>query len=287
MKPFINFKNRFPVLYALLGMPIFYLTVRFVPEIVSGTYSKGVREIICAIVIFLIWLLFNGRGSAPFSLKGVKESFRFMRVYFIVLAALCALGFIFAGLRGRMTRSYADELINALLIGASVGIVEEFPCRGMVFGGMRAKLGDSPKAVFISAVISGVLFGFIHVVTPLIQGAVSGLLGWAQVLAKTAGAGVIGFIFCYILLNTGNIWAVVILHGVNDLLEFWMSAGSGGTIGEYVKQDRTAATGAIIAGFVCFIIYLPYAIRCVKEYRKRWEEKQAAADAEPAPETAE
>lgn len=265
MKPLISLKNRFPVLYGIFGLVLLYLTVR----IVAGfRLPLALTETINAVIILAVWFLFNTKEERRFRLTGLKESLRFMRVYLIFLAVVCGISIIASFAFGRADKSYFNALLSYLVVGCTVGIVEELPCRGMLYAGIRDKLGVSRRSVIIAALVSGFAFGFIHVLEPIMLGGVSGILGWAQVATKTLGAGAFGFVMCFIYQKHGNIWPAVIIHGLNDLLEFWMSAAgseSSTAVGQYVVQDTKTAVQVIIVGLISFAIYIPYIVKCLRD----------------------
>lgn len=63
--------------------------------------------------------------------------------------------------------------INILLAGRFVGFVEEFTFRGLMFGGLLQKFGNTKKSIITAALISGFTFGALHVLGSVLGGDVT------------------------------------------------------------------------------------------------------------------
>ena len=85
-------------------------------------------------------------------------------------------------------------------------IVEEIVFRGAIFRGLRGKTN-----FWISALVSGLLFGLIHVFDSLLAGNFLDLL-----FLLVYGA--LGFIFCYSYEKNHSIYAPMLLHFINNFI---------------------------------------------------------------------
>ena len=85
-------------------------------------------------------------------------------------------------------------------------IVEEIVFRGAIFRGLRSKTN-----FWISALISGLSFGMIHVFDSLIAGNFLDLL-------YLIVYGALGFIFCYSYEKNKSIFAPILLHFINNFI---------------------------------------------------------------------
>lgn len=92
----------------------------------------------------------------------------------------------------------------ALVVLAPIG--EEILMRGYLYSGLRARLRYAPAAILTS-----LLFGFLHL------GAVSG-----EGVLWTAGLAtfLLSLVLVHLREKTGNIWAGVIVHALNNLVAF-------------------------------------------------------------------
>lgn len=92
---------------------------------------------------------------------------------------------------------------SVLLIGGLAPVAEELFFRGMLFGGLRARVPFLPAAL-----ISGVVFGSLHLTTG--ASAVPPLF-------------LFGFLLAWVYERSGSIWPAVILHAINNNLALALS----------------------------------------------------------------
>ena len=102
-----------------------------------------------------------------------------------------------------------------LLIGCFlIGLAEELLCRGWLLNEFLERFGETKKGIWYSIIISGLIFGLMHLGNILNgQDAITTLF---QVCNAT-GAGIL---FGLIYYKTKNIWSVVLLHGIWDFSSF-------------------------------------------------------------------
>lgn len=278
MKTFL--KNN-PLVFALIGIISIVLIVDVLPPLLLphtdfGALELGIREAVAAVLILLIYFIFAGKRDFRFTPMGFGYGFTLMRYLFIiyfVIASISMIRIIMAIADPEMTKSTLLSLANAALIGLTVGIVEEFSFRAMIFGGLASAFGHTKKGVVWAAVVSGILFGFIHVAMDVVTGNIQDIWGWLQVLGKTVQAGLVGFVLAIIYFKTRNIWVVVILHGLNDFLLFLMEVVEGIKADGYVFSDQS--TLSVPTGLIPALVYaafslltIPMIIRCVRELGK-------------------
>lgn len=112
-------------------------------------------------------------------------------------------------------------------------LFEEFLCRGVVLGSLRAKYG-----VMAAWLGSSLFFGILHILPQLV-----------------VNACIIGLILGYICLATDSIWASVILHAVNNAIAYVMlTLGNGDMLLiDWVGNDRIYAAIYVVALVVAFV----------------------------------
>ena len=104
-------------------------------------------------------------------------------------------------------------LINLFVGCLLIGICEEFLCRGWLLNEFLERYGNSKKGIWYSIVISGLIFGLMHIGNIFSAGQdVPSTI--TQVISAT------GIVFGLIYYKTKNIWSVVILHGLWDFSLF-------------------------------------------------------------------
>lgn len=268
MKSVKAFLKKCPIIYALFSLALIIVLLRFVPTIPDCQVSAGIREIIMAAVILIIWGLIQGRKACCPDFTGTKYGFRLMRYMFILYCVFIVISVVNWIIK-KIQIPFSTAL-NLTLAALAVGIVEEFTFRGMLFSGLCHAFGATKKGVLWAAVISGLLFGIIHVLTELLQVHEYTASRLVQMLGKTVQAGMIGFALALIYFKTRSIWAVAALHSLNDALIFFYGADTP-QIGNYVLENSEAAKFASGAYLVFILFSLPLVIRTVRELNKETE----------------
>ena len=95
----------------------------------------------------------------------------------------------------------------------AVGITEELLFRGLITRMIFEKYGKSSVGVWLTVLVSSLLFGTVHLIN-----AVGGMADLGGVLVQMVGAAALGMCICAIYLRTGSLWAVALLHAFMDLV---------------------------------------------------------------------
>ena len=314
MKPFRKFAEKCPWLFALLGMVAFVGLVKGVRQLVGYGSAvspqrellAGIGELIVAVVVFLLFGLFVGYRRLKPSGSGMGYGFRFLRVL-LILTAVIVLGADLIGyVATKAGPSPVWQKVVATVLLLSVGVVEEFTCRGMTFGGLLKALGKTRGGILTAALISSVLFGFVHVMSDVLNGDVADATAVLQAAGKTLSTAMFGFVLAAIYLKTRNIWVPVVLHSVYDGITFLstfvlkpQTVGQEAELAKYIRTGETGKLGVLIY-LVSILILIPFFIKALKEMKKEalpvpsplddaWYEPAAdtagtaAADGENAP----
>jgi membrane protease YdiL (CAAX protease family) len=105
------------------------------------------------------------------------------------------------------THNHAAVAMTAIFVCAVAPICEEFFFRGFIFGTlrkMRVFVGGRDLGIFISAVLTGILFGLVH------TGSAS-----SQYLVPL---GFLGFMLCMVRWRTGSLYPCMAMHSANNAL---------------------------------------------------------------------
>lgn len=265
-------KNKFPWLFALLGIVTIIVAIQFLPSFTVGEMTMGVREVMAGVVVLLIYWFFAGPRDIKPNFTGVGYGFRISRYLFILYGIVAIIGLVtfIKSLTSPEGNGSFLTLANAVLICAFVGIVEEFTFRAMLFGGLVSTFGKTKQGVIWAAVVSAVLFGFIHVAGEVFGGQITDASGVITVIGKTLEAGAAGFLFCLVYFKTRNIWVPVLMHNAVDFSLFL-----GGTAGEnhrsYVISGAEGDMATkIVTGIYLFftVITIPAIIRSIRELNR-------------------
>lgn len=165
-----------------------------------------ISEAVLAALVLIVMLLF--KNSYVFTQKHEKISKGlFYGLFYIVVAVLFTL--LFGVLQGGFSNVFT--IINLALGCFFVGVAEEFLCRGWLLNEFLERFGDSKKGIWYSIIISGFIFGLIHL---------SNIYGAGQdvptTIMQVISAAATGIFLGLIYYKTKNIWSVIILHGFWD-----------------------------------------------------------------------
>lgn len=173
-------------------------------------YGKYNTMFISELVILLFALIILLLGKRLSILKPCGKSIiygikRGMPIFVVSLISL------FSSLTGILGENLnIPNLISLIVLAITIGIAEEFFFRGFIQGEIVDAYGKSRKQVIISVVVSGVIFGLVHITNALSgQDIITTLM---QVLQASS----LGILLGSIYFITKNIWSVVFLHAFYD-----------------------------------------------------------------------
>lgn len=260
-----NFAKKYPLVLVVLTPILLWALLKGIRTIPTWQFSLGVNEVIAAVVVFIFTFLFMGKEKVKFQLDGFRYGFRMFRGYFIFMLVFGGLVAIGSVVTSGVSSQTLINLVNVLLVGLTVGIVEEFTYRGLVFGGILQKIGRSKKNIIIAAVVSSLIFGVMHVADGAIVGEISNSTALINSVLKTVQSGVFGVAIAFVYIKTRNIHVVCALHGVDDFILYLMqafSASEGVEHADYVS----GGLGTSLFGYTLFtIIVIPMVIKSMND----------------------
>lgn len=159
------------------------------------------------------------------------------------------------------------NLISLILFAITVGMAEEFFFRGFVQEEIVGAYGKTRKQVIVSIIISGVIFGVVHLSNAL------GSQGIITTIMQVLQASSLGILLGSIYYITKNIWSVVFLHSFYD---FAILIGQVNIYKDCVRGDDISTimlVYTLVGTLVYSVIYLVGAYlnlqdRHVNEYLK-------------------
>ncbi len=147
-----------------------------------------------------------------------------------------------------------------------VGFAEEFTLRGIVAQTLLEKLGTSKKGIWTAAIVSGAMFGLIHVNNLLVA---DPMFVFGQVFSAAGG----GILYAAIYFRTGNIWIVVLAHALNDIMAAsvtWLTdADLNSILG--TAAEPSIVPYIILAVDVAIVLFL-FRDKKIGEVAKNWPE---------------
>lgn len=265
---FARMLREHPLAVAIIGLLIAVVGVKVLPD--GGTTEGGILvRVFLFVVMFVPVMLVGGSAVAKPSLKGLGFAFR-KSAYMLAVAAVGGLASLgFALVSGNSFQPDAGRLVVLTVLDVLfVGLFEEFCFRGVFFGGLVARMGGTRRGLAWAIVISSLVFGFVHVMFPLFTGGVYDFNTAWQALSNTLVKAVPAAIWAVTLLCTRNIWTVVIMHAVNDLMVMLPGALiSGSTAVSYVNGGELTVASLITQIIMFAIICGPQLVIAVRAFR--------------------
>ena len=215
------------------------LLTMFIPNLVVSSISsfkygqEFLYESLVVIIILIVMLL--SRNSYVFTQKREKLSKSLLLGWpFLVLAFIVLFNSITS-----LEEFNFFSCLNLILYCITIGLYEEFLCRGWIQNEFIERYGSSKKLVIRSIFLASLIFGGIHFFN-LLAGQT-----FFETLTQVIHATACGFFLGTLYYRTKNIWSVIILHG------FWDFAIM---LSEHT-EIRECSTGVATAGIVADNVY--------------------------------
>lgn len=195
-----------------------------------------------ALLLFVLAVLFFRKRLGILTFKGKNFWYSIKRGMPILVISLIVLVSNLLGLFGEGVS--IPNLLSLIILAITVGMAEEFFFRGFIQNEIVDAYGKTRKQVIISVVISGVIFGLVHISNIFSQDIITTLM---QVLQASA----LGILLGSVYFITKNIWAVVFLHGFYDFSIMLAEVNS-------YKDCINSSDISLIILIVTFLISLVY-----------------------------
>ena len=168
------------------------------------------------------------------------------------------------------------RLLLFFVFNMTVGVVEEILYRGLIFNSFRKYFGESKKGIYRAALLSGAVFGIVHL-TNLIFAPELVIATITQVIY----AFFFGVLFAVIYYRTENLLPCIILHGIFDFISvFWICFAEDldKQINVSNTTDMNIASALILIGLTStFLISALWQLKRVFNGRQTAEAEPAAA----------
>ena len=238
LKKYIEFLKRSPILTATIC--IVYVCVCFTYVKSSSNFAFFlVRTMLCGAVCFFLYQISGDKtltscyNSTGYVLKHASG--------FIIVSAILGSLMVISNIQEKtpLVDNPIKEIIILFLMYMAVGLFEELAFRAVINDAIIYKWRDWKWVFVLSAVVSSVVFGAVHVLGFDIFSPVA----WGQAVGKTLEAGIMGLGLLILYWKTRNIWACGIVHGLFDFLTDFSS-------GLFIQKDvihgyvRSGSAGA-------------------------------------------
>ena len=208
-------------------------------ERIYNISTRFLGGIACAIFVYL---------NASKRMLSLKTSIKAFLIFLPCMAvAVNNFPFItFFGGKAYISSGLTEIALYAVLC-LGVGFFEEMAFRGCIFTMLLQRRGKRQIDVFISIVLSSVIFGLVHLVNLF-----SGNVG--AVILQVGYSFLIGGMCSVILVKTKNIWYCVILHAVYNFAGGVVPECGGGTIWDTPTVIWTAVVAVAVAAYVIYTL---------------------------------
>ncbi len=254
--------RKHPILVAIIGLIIGVASIIYIPLDSNNPLLMALLRLVLSAIMFGIIILMGAKDS----LSKVKEGFSFTLCksrYILILAFILGM-FIF--IPGVLNYGFSTDLLikelSYFVFCITIGLFEESLFRGVVFQGILSKTGKTIKGIWVAIITSSIIFGAVHVYTYVIGGSYD-LTGIIESIGKTLQTGAIGVLLAAIYLKTKNLWAIALVHTLNDFFLMQAVMFSSNTLGNYVTGG-SEGIGSIIIYAVQLLLYVPALVKATK-----------------------
>lgn len=143
----------------------------------------------------------------------------------------------------------------------AIGFFEELAFRGFVFPYVMEKSCSTKKGIFKSIVISGGIFGLVHMLN-LLAGADPG-----SVFLQIGYSFLIGAMCSVVLLRTANVWICVLLHAIYDFCGYLVPTLGGGKIWDSTTVTITVILSVAVTVYMTILFFNTKAEEAENIYR--------------------
>lgn len=247
------FLSAFSVILIGLSFLSISSVISFFSELTYGMDMLG--EVIACFFLFILFKV-TKKTSLIFGKNGSLRESIIVSLPFLVYIAYIGTTLLAMGLAEGHSFVSFDNAIAIVLLYLAVGIFEDFLIRGLSLNILLDKYGQTRKGIWLSVIVSSLLFGAIHF-SNILTGA-----SFTGVLIQVISASFIGMYFSAIYLRSGNVWVVALLHGIYDLVasipSLFQSEEIIDTTLEYAESISNYSWGSVIFSlvFVALAIFL-------------------------------
>lgn len=244
------------------------------PAGLSPTMAQTAQRAALSVAVLVMVAVLGGLRALRPTTRGLRSALREGIYPVVVAGGYCALEAtslalaVTSGSGGLVPlETVLPSLLEVLALCAFVGIFEEGLFRLVLLGGLLSRHGSTRNGLLVSALVSSAVFGAMHV-TEFATGPLD-VLTFAQMLLKTAQAGILGLMFAAVLVRTHSFWGVALLHCLVNFLLFIpvvLAGGEDALDPSYVAaaggaEETLLALALLFAYLVAVSLFLPAAAR--------------------------
>ena len=142
-------------------------------------------------------------------------------------------------------------ILYFLITNICVGIRDECIYRATLQNIIAKKYTNSVKGIWITVIFSSLFFGLCHISNVFFG------MEPLSVLTQVISAAFLGLLYGAIYLRSGNIWVLIVLHSVTDIVGL---AGSNFLVGSNDIEQMSETMAFSIGKAIMWLIYIGFAI---------------------------
>ena len=267
-----NLTQKYAIPSAIAIALVFYVLMLGVSKIFglmpASVGKEYVHEIVSMLYPIGIVILFG--FSSAFGRQGFFKTL----ICGMLLLALQTFSLLFSIIENATSDATAWQPWYVIILGVisviSIGIREECVFRATIQGVLAKKYANSVKGIWLTALLSALIFGLIHSFNIF-----AGVDPIAALVQSVTNVG-IGMFWAALYLRCRNLWALVLIHAITDASGLFTALFCQNVSDTDVMSNLPVAS--LISGVVFFLLgfYLLRASKCkeIIEYYNRENEVQ-------------
>lgn len=215
--------------------------------------DSAIRVAFGFIVLLLMRTIYQEKFPKLFTMKIPKSTWLYCIPFFLYLVV----EFLYLPIADHLTTAYSSYFLLACVQQLATGFLEEIASKGLTMSGMLLKWKNTIKGRISMVVITGVLFGGLHILNAFIYSDLVACL-WNSLYASA-----FGIFLAAVYLQSGNITLCMILHAVWDIVirvpgNFCEGISDGAVLNFiYISQDILELGVFPIVAIIICIRYKP------------------------------
>lgn len=242
MKKLRTYPHRFPVLFSLMVT----LAILGISEIIGRLYLMTPDILVFDLLYELVSLLWPVGLALLFGFgfalkeKGFGKTLKAGLGFFLFYCFGVVVMFLNYAMTPDCQWKALPEILLGILMLVGIGVREEVLFRGIVGNTLALKFARDGKGIWKTLLISGLLFGGIHMFNVLAG------VDFMGALAQSCGAVSVGILFMAIYLRGGSLWFMMLLHALVDAAALFESSFVEGTVTDIEQLSNTSFLGVLV-----------------------------------------
>lgn len=243
---------RYPLLSALLFTALGLGGI----QLCAGTdYPvQGAARMVYSVLLLVVMAYLGGKEIALPTVRGFGKTLRGSWSILVIATLFTGLTVLSLFDKGSVPPDWGNILLVNAFMFMMVGLFEEVLFRGLILHAFLHKLGGSKNGVLASVVLSSLLFGVVHIIFSLFEDEWTPSM-LAMAALKTITAAQFGMLMASLYILYRNLWALALVHGLNDLAPILLAAFNNMALSTDYTQGGSADSYLFSA--VMIAIFIP------------------------------